>query len=151
RLVGWMIVATFAAFALAGSRAYYAAPIYPVLIAAGSMNLVRLLDRVAPPWGRLGIGVQWTAIAVAGTTFALLVMPMAPIGSRLWIVTSRLHDQFREEVGWPELAEAVAGVYRSLSPAERDRTGILTGNYGEGGALNLFGPALGLPRAMCLT
>src|SRR5262249_3551926 len=70
RLVGWIIVATFAAFAIAGSRAFYAAPIYPVLIAAGSMNLVRLLDRVGPPWGRLGIGVQWTAIAVAGATFA---------------------------------------------------------------------------------
>lgn len=30
-------------------------------------------------------------------------------------------------------------------------TGILAGNYGEGGALNLYGPALGLPHAMSLT
>jgi hypothetical protein len=45
----------------------------------------------------------------------------------------------------------VAGVYRSLPPEEREKTGILTGNYGEGGALNLYGPGLGLPRAMSLT
>jgi hypothetical protein len=38
-----------------------------------------------------------------------------------------------------------------LSPAEREQTGILTGNYGEAGALNLYGPGLGLPRAMSLT
>jgi hypothetical protein len=42
-------------------------------------------------------------------------------------------------------------VYSSLSPAERERTGILTGNYGEAGALNLYGPGFGLPHAMGLT
>jgi len=62
-----------------------------------------------------------------------------------------MHDQFREEIGWPELAHTVAQVYRSLAPEERAQTGILTGNYGEGGALNLYGPALGLPPAMTLT
>jgi hypothetical protein len=62
-----------------------------------------------------------------------------------------VHDQFREEIGWTDLARTVARVYGSLSPEERERTGILTGNYGEGGALNLYGPALGLPRAMSLT
>ena len=62
-----------------------------------------------------------------------------------------MHDQFREEIGWPELAQTVAGVYNSLPAEEREQAGILTGNYGEGGALNLYGPALGLPRAMSLT
>jgi hypothetical protein len=39
----------------------------------------------------------------------------------------------------------------SLSAQERETTGILAGNYGEAGALNLYGPALGLPHAMSLT
>jgi len=94
---------------------------------------------------------QWTAIVFGAIGFILLVTPVAPFGSAVWKVSSKMHDQFREEIGWPDLAHTVAQVYISLSPEERAQTGILTGNYGEGGALNLYGPALGLPPAMTLT
>ncbi len=63
-------------------------------------------------------------------------------------MTSKVHDQFREEIGWDDLANTVAQVYNALPADERAKTGILTGNYGEAGALNLYGPGLGLPRAM---
>ena len=52
-----------------------------------------------------------------------------------------------EEVGWPELVQSVAGVYDTLSPTERRSTAIVTGNYGEAGAIDHYGPALGLPDA----
>ena len=151
RLLGWTCVLTFALFAWARSRSYYTAPIYPVLIAAGSVFLAQQLISLRPLWSRVIYAVQWTAILAGGVIFALLVMPIAPIGSHIWQITSKLHDQFREEIGWPDLARSVASVYNSLSPQKRERTGILTGNYGEAGALNLYGPALGLPHAMGLT
>ena len=151
RLLGWTVVLTFVLFALARSRSYYTAPLYPVLIAGGSVLLPKLLDGLRPLWPRVIYGAQWTAIAIGGIVFALLVMPVAPIGSQVWKITSKLHDQFREEIGWPELARSVANVYGALSEQERARTGILTGNYGEAGALNLYGPALDLPHAMSLT
>lgn len=151
RLLGWTFVVSFALFALAGSRSYYTAPLYPMLIAAGSVLFGDLLVRSRPAWSRLAYGVQWTAIIVGGVIFVMLVMPVAPIRSRVWRVTSKIHDQFREEIGWPDLARSVANVYSSLSAEEQKRTGILTGNYGEAGALNLYGPALGLPHAMSLT
>jgi hypothetical protein len=47
--------------------------------------------------------------------------------------------------GWREQVEAVAGVYRALPPAERDRVAILATNYGRAGALALFGREYGLP------
>lgn len=151
RLAGWTFAFSLALFAVAGSRSYYAAPLYPVLIAAGSVLFEELLVRVRRVSSRIAYGAQWTVIVAGGVSAALLVTPIAPIGSRLWNVTSKLHDQFREEIGWPDLASAVAHVYGSLSPAEREHTGILTGNYGEAGALNLYGPPLGLPHAMGLT
>jgi hypothetical protein len=151
RLLGWLFVVSFMLFAFAGSRSYYAAPLYPMLISAGCVLLGDLLARLRPAWSRLVYGVQWTAILAGGVAFVLLVMPVAPIGSAVWKITSKMHDQFREEIGWPDLARSVAGVYASLSAEERARTGILTGNYGEAGALNLYGPALGLPHAMSLT
>lgn len=151
RVLGWTFVTTFVLFALAGARSYYTAPLYPMLMAAGSVLGGTWLSTVRPVWSRIAFGAQWTSLLAGGVVFALLVLPIAPIGSAVWKITSKLHDQFREEVGWPDLARAVAGVYDSLPAAERERAGILTGNYGEGGALNLYGPALGLPHAMCLT
>ncbi len=151
RLLGWVFAITFMLFSLAGARSYYTAPLYPMLIAGGTVRFGNLVDKLRTAYSRLAHGIQWTAIIAGGVVFALLVMPMAPIGSHIWKITSRLHDQFREEIGWPDLVQAVASVYGSLPPEERKQTGILTGNYGEGGALNLYGPAFGLPPAMCLT
>jgi hypothetical protein len=151
RLLGWTFAVTFLLFSLARSRSYYTAPLYPMLIAGGSVLLGNLLDGVRPFWSRSIYAAQWTLIIISGAIGVLLFLPIAPIGSPIWKITSRLYDQFREEIGWPDLAQNVAGVYRSLPPPERERTGILTGNYGEGGALNLYGPVLGLPRAMSLT
>ena len=37
RFLGWAFVVTFVLFASAGSRSYYTAPLYPMLIARGSV------------------------------------------------------------------------------------------------------------------
>jgi hypothetical protein len=151
RLLGWTFVVSLVLFALAGSRSYYSAPLYPMLIAGGSVLFGNFLGGVRSRWSHLAYGLQWAAIFAGAVVFALLVMPIAPIGSAVWNITSKMHDQFREEIGWPDLAHSVAAVYRSLSSKDREHTGLLTGNYGEAGALNLYGPALGLPHAMSLT
>jgi 4-amino-4-deoxy-L-arabinose transferase-like glycosyltransferase len=151
RLVGWTFVVTFALFAVVGARSYYTAPLYPMLLAGGSVLLQMLLSEAQPGLSRVIYRAQWVSIALSGVAAALLTMPITPRGSAAWKFANVVHDQFREEVGWPELAQAVAQVYHSLSPEERQTTGILTGNYGEGGALNLYGPTLGLPHAMSLT
>ena len=46
---------------------------------------------------------------------------------------------------WPT---TVAQVYRGLPAADRADCGILAGNYGEAGAIDYYGPALGLPKAL---
>ena len=151
RFLGLTFVITFALFAIAGARSYYTAPLYPMLIAAGCVAFGNLLQRVRPAIARSICAVQWALVIVAGSAFALVAMPIAPIGSAIWSFNLKIHDQFSEEVGWPDLANTVASVYRSLPAEEQASAGILTGNYGEGGALNLYGPALGLPLAMTLT
>lgn len=151
RLLGWTALITVTLYVITGARSYYTAPLYPVLLAAGSVLFANPFQGWSAVWSRLAYGLQWMAILAGGVAFVLLVTPVAPIGSRVWKITSKLHDQFREEIGWPELAQSVASVYHSLPAQEQQHTGILTGNYGEAGALNLYGPALGLPPAMSLT
>jgi 4-amino-4-deoxy-L-arabinose transferase-like glycosyltransferase len=151
RLLGWTFAITFFLFAVAGARSYYTAPLYPMLLAGGSVLLGIWLRGLPPLWSRSIYALQWVSIAAGLIIGILLFLPVAPIGSRVWQITSKLYDQFREEIGWPDLAHAVAGVYNALPAEQRAQTGILTGNYGEAGALNLYGPALGLPHAMSLT
>jgi hypothetical protein len=151
RALGWMYVVTLAIFVVAKARFYYLAPMYPVLLAAGSVLWGRWVCSLRPAGARAAQGILWTGMVAGAVIFALTTMPIAPIGSGLWRFTSKVHDQFREQIGWTDLAQTVARVYRSLSPEEQAQTGILAGNYGEGGALNLYGPALGLPRAMAGT
>jgi hypothetical protein len=50
--------------------------------------------------------------------------------------------------GWREMAEKVAGVYRSLPPQERTRAVFFGNNYGEAAAIDFYGAALGLPPAI---
>ena len=45
--------------------------------------------------------------------------------------------------GWPDLTRAVANVYRRAGAGAV----IFTANYGEAGAIDRYGPALGLPAA----
>src|SRR6267378_5632194 len=151
RALGWTYIATLALFMVAKARFYYMAPMYPVLIAGGSVLWGHWVRSLRPAGARAAEGVLWAGMLIGAAIFAPIVMPVAPIGSVLWNFTSKMHDQFREEIGWTDLAQTVARVYESIPTEERAHTGILTGNYGEGGALNLYGPAYGLPRAMAGT
>jgi hypothetical protein len=62
--------------------------------------------------------------------------------------SSPLPQYFSDEFGWQEMVATVAGVYNALPPEERAKTGILTDNYGQAGAIDFFGSRYGLPKAI---
>ena len=148
RLVGWMYVVPLVLFLSAQARSYYLAPSYPMLIAAGTVVWERCLASLSNRWARLTRGITWFALATGGLVFGLLLLPVAPVNSPLWNVTGKLHDGFTEQIGWPELVGIVATIYNQLPAEDKPRTGILAGNYGEAGAINLYGPAHHLPTAI---
>ena len=100
-----------------------------------------------PVRARLSRGLAWGALAVGGALSAALAIPLAPVNSPLWRFADVVNGNWREEIGWPDLVERVAAIRHSL-PGERASAGILAGNYGEAGAINLYGPAYGLPQAI---
>jgi len=50
--------------------------------------------------------------------------------------------------GWDNMALTIASVYKSLPVSEQAGCAILAGNYGEAGAIDYYGPNLGLPKAI---
>lgn len=148
RALGWIYVILFGMLFAAPGRSYYLAPAYPVLFAAGSVVWERWLALLPPRRSRVVHGVTWGGLAIGGLLGVVLVLPIAPVNSDLWRVTSTVHDTFVEEIGWPDLVDTVAGIYAALPSDERYGAAILAGNYGEAGAIDLYGPAHGLPSAI---
>ena len=96
---------------------------------------------------RIARTVNWELIAVGGIAIILLG-PYAPITSGWWNISTWINPDWKEEVGWPELVQIVAGIDARLPSNEQAETGILGGNYGDAGAIDLYGPAYGLPQAI---
>jgi hypothetical protein len=148
RAFGWMYVTAFFLFLVAQGRGYYLAPVYPVLYAGGAVWVEQLLQQrratiALPAWA-----LSWTALAVNILIVAAYTLPIAPINSSWWHRMVALNSDFAEEIGWPDLVEIIASVRDSLPAHERARLGILAANYGEAGAIDLYGPAYGLPQAI---
>ena len=51
-----------------------------------------------------------------------------------------------DQIGWPTYVAQVAEVHRDLTADEMARAVIITGNYGEAGALDRFGEQYDLPE-----
>jgi len=148
RLLGWMFLVPFVLLFVTQGRSYYIAPAYPMLLTGGAVVAEQWLTSLPVARAHVVQGVIWSAFAIGGTVFAVVALPVAPVNSRLWNVASEINGELKEEIGWPELVETVAGIYAALPTEEKPQTGILTGNYGELGAINLYGPAYGLPEVI---
>ena len=161
RILAWAFVVFFVLLFALKAKNYYLAPIYPMLFAAGAVGLEGLLDGWPATrrraWPKAGV---MAVILIAGLVLAPLVLPLLPpegyvayekalgVSPPKTEVAHRgpLPQIFGDQFGWPELVSEVAKIYRSLPPEERGRTGIFANNYGEAGAIALFGPRYGLPR-----
>jgi hypothetical protein len=64
------------------------------------------------------------------------------------LATAELPQHFADRFGWEALVASVAKVYAALPPEEQAAACILTGNYGEAGAIDFFGEAYHLPKAI---
>jgi 4-amino-4-deoxy-L-arabinose transferase-like glycosyltransferase len=148
RLLGWMFVLTLVLFVVAQARSYYLGPLYPVLLAGGSVVWERWVETRTRKWAWTIQGVTWFLVLSSAVFSFALFTPVAPINSALWNTTGSIQDNFKEEIGWTDLVGSVSRVYDSLPANERAGTGIIVGNYGEAGAINLLGQKYDLPSVI---
>ena len=148
RMIGWMYVVPLVLFFLARGRHYYLSPAYPMLLAAGAVWGEQWTNTLSVARARIVRRTTWGILAVSGVMIAMVVLPIAPANSLWWNVANKLNDNFNEEFGWQEMAETAAHIRDSLPAEDRARLGILTGDAGEAAAINLYGQAFGLPKAI---
>ncbi|MBA3912344.1 MAG: hypothetical protein H0X25_00450 [Acidobacteriales bacterium] len=152
----------FLLFLIMKGKDYYVVPIYPMMLAGGAVAIEGWTSRLGSPWRRFARAAAICLVAATGALLAPAVLPL--LSPEDYVAYTRamhlapsktevnhvgpLPQVWGDQFGWPEMVQQVASVYDALSPDERARTGILTGNYGEAGAIDLLGPKYGLPQAM---
>ena len=142
-------------------KAYYIAPIYPILSAAGAAALDRLAIRISPARPTKVLAIAAAAVALYGMVTLPFGLPLlAPpqmtevsklLGQRSASNTGEaltLPQDYSDMLGWRELATMTAVVWRALPPADTANAILIGTNYGRAGALDLFGRDLGLPSAV---
>ena len=140
RAFGWAYLLLAALFLVTGGKPYYLIGLYPVLFAAGAGPVLAWVARGRSPARKLCLT---TVLALSLLVDATISLPVLPVR---WLSASHVLDvnpDAGETVGWPAFAATVASAYQDAP----NGTVVLTGNYGEAGAIDRFGPALGLPQA----
>jgi len=144
RLLAWMYLIPLALFVLGKGRGYYLAAAYPMLMAMGAVAAERWLASLRR-WPRWTVeAVFFAGLAVCGLYVCAIVLPLAS-GGWLKDFALRHNGDLREEIGWEEMVRTVAAIRDSLPPEQRANAGVLVGNYGEQGAIEILGPAYHLP------
>jgi hypothetical protein len=67
------------------------------------------------------------------------VLPVIRAGSVATTSIPKINPDVSSQLGWDKLVAQVSAVADSLTPAEKVQSAILTANYGEAGALELYG------------
>lgn len=150
RMLGWMYAIPLAMFFAAKGRGYYMAGAYPMLLASGAAAGERFLEFL-PKLGRRGIEAAFlTGLALCGAYICAVILPLAASGPLREFALQHNGD-LREEIGWDEQVRTVAAIRDSLPPEQEASVGVLVGNYGEQGAIEMLGPAYHLPLPISMT
>lgn len=165
RMLGWCYLACYAVFFVLHGKAYYLAPIYPMLLAAGAIVIQAVLDQ--PETGRPRL--QWIKPAIAVVLLAsgayLVPITVPVLSPERFIaytktlpfklpVTEHSHARaplpqwYSDQFGWKEIADETEVAWNRIPAGERDDCGIFAQDYGQAGAIDFFGRKQGLPSAM---
>jgi len=148
-------------FIVFGGKSYYALPVYPLLMAAGGVAFEQFSESNGRRWLRAAFPALLIIGGLIALPFGVPLLPvetfmryseLLPAGSVVKTerdaVYAPLPQLYADMFGWDTMAETVAQVYQRLPEVDRADCGILGGNYGEAGAIDYYGPALRLPKAL---
>ena len=156
RLLGYAFLLLLGLMLVSGSsRPDRIGAFYPILFGAGAAAIATWSERPGRRRLRLAtlVLVAGSGIFVAPITLPLLppervaayaqatgILPRLERGK-----TSPIPQWLADRTGWPEFVADVAAAFSTLSAEDRAQAILYAPSYGQAGALELFGPARGLP------
>lgn len=164
RAFGWAYLFLYVFFMVQKAKFYWLSPAYPILFASGSYALERLANSA-----RMAGRLKWLQptylglLALTGLVFVPFAIPILPTetfiklsagtGGATEVKTENLQSSvlpqnYADRYGWREMVTGVKAAYDTLTPQEKAEACIYASNYGEAGAVDFYGPALGLPKAI---
>jgi 4-amino-4-deoxy-L-arabinose transferase-like glycosyltransferase len=128
RALGWTVIGTVVAYFALNGKSYYAMPVLLFALAAGAIPL----DGWLSPRRLWAIGTPFAVLFLAFLPIGMPVLPLAT-AERLGIIDMR--TDYADELGWLDLARTVERVSGGADV-------VIAGNYGQAGALEVFGRGL---------
>ena len=158
RALGFAFLVVLAVLAFGGGKPYYLAAAYSLALASGAVAVEAWTAERA----RVLRPILATLMVGAALVVSPLGRPILPVetfvkyaaalgqkpGTEERHAVSRLPQFYADMHGWREMAEAVAGVVRTLPASDRAKACVFGQNYGEAGAVEYFARDLDLPPAI---
>lgn len=134
------------------SKSYYFFAAYPVLFAAGSVQIEQWFSK-KPVWNYVVAAVIILPVAF----FVPDAIPVLPVEKYVQYKhlkpdaegRIKLTDDYADMFGWDEQVKLVDSIYRSLPAGEKEQCVIWAENYGEAGAIEILGKQYHLPEPRC--
>jgi hypothetical protein len=157
RMLGIIYVTAFLILIISRhSKAEYLSPAYPMLFAAGAVQIEKLSQRKRLMWLKYAFPA---VIILGGMLTAPLALPCLPVEAYIRYTRiigfapaspedkelSELPQFYADMFGWENMAESVSKVYASLSEEQKSKTVIIAWNYGEAGAIEYYSRKYELP------
>ena len=166
RFLGWSFLFCYVAMFLQHGKSYYLAPIYPMLIAVGSVVLESWFDRKEARnqnWRWLRDTLAWTVLCSGLYSIPITIPVLSPdaflIYARNFLpfklpVNEYSHARvalpqwYADQFGFKEIADEAEVAWNRIPAHERADCAIFAQDYGQAGAVDFFGPKHGLPGAL---
>jgi uncharacterized protein YqgC (DUF456 family) len=156
RLLGYAFLLLLGLMLVSGSsRPDRIGAFYPILFGAGAVAVATWSKRRGRGWLR---PAALALVAGSGLFVAPITLPLLPpervaaYAQATGILpriergkTSPIPQWLADRTGWPEFVADVEAAVATLSAADRVQAILYAPSYGQAGALELFGPARGLP------
>jgi len=160
RFLAYFFVTVFLFMLLSGtSRTDRTAFAYPALFAGAGMFFEYIILKYHARWLKI---ILFVLVVVAVASSLPIILPYFPypqvqsyaqaIGYNTELERGNkppLPQILADRIGWEEKVDLVVNAYNKLNADEKKRTMIAAGNYGQAGAIELYGIKYGLPLTVC--
>ena len=155
RFLGYAYLVMIAEMIVLHGKHYYPGDIYPIVIAAGGVQVEAWTARLRPARVVVLAYATFFCLVVIPLQVPVLTVPqliayehsMKRLDPFSGVTMATEHEQapeigsdYADMHGWPELAAAIRGAYRAMPKEERAQAVVFALDYGQASALRFFAP-----------